>query len=62
MGPAEPVGDLLRLHQDAGSQLRVLDNLWDFWDAVTAGTPSFGGIRLRNALPLPRPDARTAGA
>ncbi|MGP3690441.1 DUF6886 family protein [Streptomyces sp. IBSNAI002] len=53
LGPAEPVGDLLRLHQDAGIQLRVLDNLWNFWDAVTSSTLGYGGIRLRNALPRP---------
>ncbi|MGW6949065.1 DUF6886 family protein [Streptomyces xanthophaeus] len=57
MGPAEPVGDLLRLHQEAGIQLRILDNLWGFWDAVTTSTLGYGGIRLRNALP--RPDAGT---
>ncbi|MFD9013896.1 DUF6886 family protein [Streptomyces sp. NPDC059552] len=60
LGPAEPVGDLLRLHRDAGIQLRVLDNLWGFWDAVTTSTLGFGGIRLRNALP--RPGAHTPGA
>ncbi|MDH2426136.1 DUF6886 family protein [Sphaerisporangium sp. TRM90804] len=53
LGPPEPVGDLLRLHDDAGIQLRVLDNLWGFWDAVTAGTLGFSGIRLRNARPRP---------
>ncbi|MER5887165.1 DUF6886 family protein [Streptomyces sp. NPDC001941] len=51
LGAPEPVGDLLRLHQDAGIQLRLLDNLWDFWDAVTAGTLGYSGIRLRNATP-----------
>jgi len=25
--------------------------LWTFWDAVTASTLGFSGIRLRNALP-----------
>ncbi|MFN2496109.1 MAG: DUF6886 family protein [Pseudonocardiaceae bacterium] len=49
LGPPEPVGDLLRLHADAGIELRVLDNLWQFWDAVTASTLGFSGIRLRNA-------------
>lgn len=53
LGPAEPVGDLLRCHADAGIQLRVLDNLWPFWDAVTASTVSCSGIRLRNARPRP---------
>ncbi|MGH3433934.1 MAG: DUF6886 family protein [Thermocrispum sp.] len=53
LGPPEPVGDLLRLHAGAGIQLRVLDNLWEFWDAVTSSTLGFGGIRLRNARPRP---------
>ncbi|MGW7532698.1 DUF6886 family protein [Amycolatopsis sp. NPDC054798] len=51
LGPAEPVGDLLRLHEEAGIELRVLANLWPFWDAVTASTAGFSGIRLRNAQP-----------
>ncbi|MFC4470700.1 DUF6886 family protein [Streptomyces xiangluensis] len=49
LGPPEPVGDLLQLHRDAGIQLRVLDNLWEFWDAVITSTLGFSGIRLRNA-------------
>lgn len=49
--PAERVGDLLSLHEEAGIQLRVLPNLWDFWDAVIAGSLRFSGIRLRNARP-----------
>lgn len=51
LGPAEPVGDLLALHEAAGIQLRVLDNLWPFWDHVIASTLGFSGIRLRNAAP-----------
>nr|BFE80776.1 hypothetical protein GCM10020093_033770 [Planobispora longispora] len=51
LGPAEPVGDLLGLHERAGIQLRLLDNLWEFWDAVTASSLGWSGIRLRNALP-----------
>jgi hypothetical protein len=51
LGPAEPVGDLLGLHEAAGIQLRVLPNLWPFWDAVVASSLGFSGIRLRNALP-----------
>jgi hypothetical protein len=47
------VGDLLRLHEQAGIQLRVLPNLWPFWDAVVASTLGFSGIRLRNARPRP---------
>lgn len=51
LGPAEPVGNLLRLHDEAGIQLRVLANLWRFWDEVIASTVQFSGIRLRNARP-----------
>lgn len=53
LGPAEPVGDLPALHEAAGIQLRVLPDLWTFWDAVVAGTLGFSGIRLRNAAPRP---------
>lgn len=53
LGAAEPVGDLFARHEEAGIQLRVLPNLWPFWDAVTAGTLGFSGIRLRNAAPRP---------
>lgn len=53
LGPAEPVGDLFALHEEAGIQLRVLPNLWPFWDAVIASTLGFSGIRLRNAAPRP---------
>ncbi|HWM04502.1 MAG TPA: hypothetical protein VNP92_19365 [Actinophytocola sp.] len=53
LGPAEPVGDLLRLHEDAGIQLRVLANLWPFWDNVITSTVGFSGIRLSNAEPRP---------
>jgi hypothetical protein len=51
LGPAEPVGDLLRLHEEAGIQLRVLADLWPFWDTVVGSSLGFSGIRLRNALP-----------
>lgn len=51
LGPAEPVGDLLARHADAGIQLRVLPNLWEFFGAVAASTLGFSGIRLRNAEP-----------
>lgn len=53
LGPAEPVGDLLRLHDEAGIELRVVDNLWPFWDAVTRSSLGFSGIRLRNARARP---------
>lgn len=49
LGPPEPVSDLLELHEQAGIQLRVLANLWPFWNEVTASTLEFSGIRLRNA-------------
>jgi hypothetical protein len=51
LGKAEPVGDLLELYEQAGIQLKVLPNLWTFWDAVTTSTLGFSGIRLRNAKP-----------
>ena len=51
LGPPEPVGDLLDLHAEAGIQLRVLDNLWAFWDFVVASTLGYSGIRLANAAP-----------
>jgi len=49
LSPAEPVGDLLALHEEAGIQLRVLPNLWTFWDAVITSSLGFSGIRLGNA-------------
>ena len=51
LGPPEPVGDLLRLHADAGIQLRILDDLWAFWDHVVTSTVRFSGIRLHRARP-----------
>jgi hypothetical protein len=51
LGPAEPVGDLLRLHEEAGIQLRVLPGLWPFWDTVLTSSLGFSGIRLRTARP-----------
>jgi hypothetical protein len=53
LGPPEPVGDLLKLHEEAGIQLHLLDNLWAFWNAVITSTVDFSGIRLRNARPRP---------
>jgi hypothetical protein len=53
LGPPAPVGDLLACHADAGIELRVFDSLWPFWDAVTASTAGFSGIRLRNARSRP---------
>jgi hypothetical protein len=51
LGPAGPVGDLLDLHEQAGIELRVMTNLWSFWDAVITSTLEFSGIRLANARP-----------
>ncbi|VVJ23492.1 Uncharacterised protein [Amycolatopsis camponoti] len=53
LGPPEPVGDLLALHEAAGIELRVMRNLWGFVDAVSASSLGFSGIRLRNARPRP---------
>jgi hypothetical protein len=53
LGPPEPVGSLLRLHEEAGIQLRVLPNLWPFWDTVITTTLGWSGIRLRNAAGPP---------
>jgi len=63
LGPAEPVGSLLGLHEEAGIQLRVLPSLWPFWDAVIASTLGYSGIRLRHARPRhPAPGPASAGA
>lgn len=48
------VADLFVLHDEAGIELRVLDNLWAFWEDVVASSLGFGGIRLRNARPAGR--------
>ena len=53
LGPPAPVGNLLEHHERAGIQLRVLPNLWEFWDEVIVSTLDFSGIRLRNARPRP---------
>jgi hypothetical protein len=51
LAPPEPVGDLFRLHDESGIQLRVLSSLPAFWEAVTISTVGYSGIRLRNARP-----------
>ena len=56
LGPPEPVGDLLACHAEAGIQLRLLPNLWSFWDEVIESTVGYSGIRLRNARPRPSAD------
>lgn len=53
LGPPERVPNLIELHEAAGLQLRVLPNLWAFWDVVVQSTLGFSGIRLRNAAPHP---------
>lgn len=53
LGPPEPVGDLLALHEAAGIQLRVLPTLGQFWAEVITSTLGFSGIRLRNGAPAP---------
>jgi hypothetical protein len=42
---------LLALHQAAGIELRLLDNLWPWWDRTIATSVGFSGIRLANAGP-----------
>ena len=53
LGGPQRVPDLLSLHEEAGIQLRVLPNLWPFWDVVITTSLDFSGIRLRNAQPRP---------
>ncbi len=49
LGPPEPVGDLVELHERAGIQVRLLDSLWPFWEEVIGSSLEFSGIRMRNA-------------
>ncbi len=51
LGQAEEVGDFLALHEAAGIELRLMNNLWPYWTAVTKSTMGFSGIRLPNAHP-----------
>lgn len=51
LGPAEPVGNLITLHERAGIELRLAVTLWPWWDAVIATTVGFSGIRLGSASP-----------
>ena len=46
VGPPEPVGNLVDCHAAAGIQLRILPNLWPFWNEVVVSTLGFSGIRL----------------
>jgi hypothetical protein len=49
--PPEPVGDLLERHAAAGIELRLLENLWPWWDEVSTTTVGYSAIRLANARP-----------
>lgn len=49
LGPPEPIGDLLALHEAAQIEVRLGHSLLPWWRAVTASTVGFSGIRLRNA-------------
>jgi hypothetical protein len=49
LGKPERVGDLFALHDEAGIELRVLPELWRFWETVIGSSMEFSGIRLRNA-------------
>ena len=54
--PVDPVGrvelgDLVARHEQAGIELRAVDNLWPIWNRVAASTLEFSGIRLHNAMP-----------
>ncbi|MGA5303232.1 DUF6886 family protein [Nucisporomicrobium flavum] len=51
LGPPEPVGDLLALHEEAGIELRLVRELWPLWDLIVASSLQVSGIRLRNADP-----------
>ncbi len=49
--PPERVGSLLEAHAAACIELRLLRNLWPYWNEVMRSTLGFSGIRLRNARP-----------
>jgi hypothetical protein len=51
LGAPERVGSLLDLHAAAGIQLRLLNRLQEFWNAVIDSSLGFSGIRLHNAQP-----------
>jgi hypothetical protein len=44
-----PLGDLVRLHEAAGIELRVVPHLRTLWDDVIKSTLEFSGMRLANA-------------
>ena len=43
------LGDLLRRHEDASIEVRVLPSIWPLWRHVSSSTLEFSGIRLHNA-------------
>jgi uncharacterized protein DUF6886 len=47
LGPPEPLGDLVRAHESAGIELRLLDELRPFLDQVRGTTLAFSAIRLK---------------
>lgn len=51
LAPAEPIGDLLQLHEEAGIELRLAHSLWPWWEEVIHSSVGFSGIRLSNAHP-----------
>ena len=51
----DAVGDLLAKHEEAGIELRLVDDLWALHVAVVASTLSFSGVRLSRS-PSYRPD------
>ncbi len=42
----EPIHALIQRHEDAGIELRFVNNVWPFWDAVVASGLPFSGVRL----------------
>jgi uncharacterized protein DUF6886 len=49
VGPPDPLPPLLELHERARIQLRVMDSLWPWWEAVIGSSLGFSGIRLVKA-------------
>jgi hypothetical protein len=49
LGPPEPVGDLVALHEKHGIELLVLPRLDEHFDRVRADGWEFSAIRMRNA-------------
>ena len=46
-----PIGDLLKLHGNAGIELRVVDSLWPLRDLAHRGPWDFSTVRMGNARP-----------